>query len=678
VREGAASIPARVAARAVSHARPVLAHRADIDGLRALAVVPVLLFHAGFPAFPGGFVGVDVFFVISGYLITSIILDDIERGRFSVLAFYERRIRRIFPALFATLLGSLILGTFVLLPNDLKDLGQSVTAATLFASNILFWRESGYFDAPAEHNALLHTWSLAVEEQFYIVFPLVLLFFRTRSNYLLYIAAALLVSFALALWGVRNAPVTTFYLAPARAWELLMGALLATGAIPPPSRQGLRDALSLLGVGLIACSVLAFSPETPFPGAAALPPCLGAGLVIYAGAGGRSLAGRILGAPALAFTGLISYSLYLWHWPLLVLARVYAVRELTVPETIAVLLLSAAIAALSWRWVESPFRRKPPVLGRQQLFAAAGLVMGVTAALGVGLHLTRGLPQRLPPEAARLAAGASDRNQDRGLCLNEPLQLVQDGRLCRIGAGGEARPTFILWGDSHAEMLRTGLGKVATEAGRTGFFAGYPGCPPLLGVSVGRSDAAVARACRAFNEAVLDLVSRDDGIRTVVLAAHWSLYATGVRYGRKGGRVRLLGDDRTEPGSARANEAVLRRGLVRTAAALAGAGKEVVIVGPVPEVGSPVPRTLALAVWRGRNLDIRPARDGFNARHHIVLSALTGIGQRELARVVYPHLALCDEARCRIESNGRALYSDDNHLTRYGADSIGHIFEPVL
>ena len=331
------------------------------------------------------------------------------------------------------------------LPDDLKELGQSATATTLFASNILFWHRSGYFDAPAEPNALLHTWSLAVEEQFYIVFPLVLLFLvRRQSNCVVYVAAALLISFALAAWGVRDAPVTTFYLAPTRAWELLLGALLAMGAAPPPSRQGLRDLLSLFGVGLIAYSVLAFSPETPFPGAAALLPCLGAGLVIYAGAGGSSLAGRILGAPAFVFTGLISYSLYLWHWPLLVLARAYAVRELTVLETIAVLALSAVIAALSWRWIENPFRRKPPVLGRQQLFTAAGLVMCVTATLGVGLHLTDGLPQRLPPEAARLAAGAGDRNRNRGDCLNEPVKLVEDGRLCRIGAAGKARPTFVL------------------------------------------------------------------------------------------------------------------------------------------------------------------------------------------------------------------------------------------
>ena len=420
-------------AASVCYARRAFGHRADIDGLRAVAVVPVLLFHAGFPAFAGGFVGVDVFFVISGYLITSIILDETDAGRFSIVAFYERRIRRIFPALFAMLFASSILGALVLLPDDLKNLGQSSAAAALSASNFLFWHELGYFDVAAELKPLLHTWSLAVEEQFYVVFPIALLLLLRahKSGALLILATVALLSFVLAEWG--PSPMA-FYLAPARAWELLLGALLATGAVPPPGRQWVRDSLSLLGLGLIAWSVLALSSATPFPGMAALLPTLGAALVIHAGDGGQSLAGRVLGVRPLVLAGLISYSLYLWHWPLLVFARTYVGRELSMAETLAVLALSVAVAVASWRWIERPFRGSRPILARPKLFAAAGAAVSVTVAIGLGLHLAEGLPTRLPPDAARLAAGARDRAIAPPECVNPPLEAVREGRLCRIGA----------------------------------------------------------------------------------------------------------------------------------------------------------------------------------------------------------------------------------------------------
>jgi peptidoglycan/LPS O-acetylase OafA/YrhL len=243
---------------------------------------------------------VNVFFVISGYLITAHILGDADAGRFSVLDFYARRIRRILPGLFAMLLGTAAIGLGVLLPEDLADLGREVSAATAFASNVLYWRETGYFEAAAGQKLLLHTWSLAVEEQFYVVFPLVMyLVVRASVSRVPFIAAALALSFALAVWGIRHEPAATFYLAPTRAWELLLGALLAAGAFPAPTRQPVRDGLSLLGLALIGWSVLAFSPETRFPGPGALAPCLGAALVIHAGAGGRtSLAGAACGLAA--------------------------------------------------------------------------------------------------------------------------------------------------------------------------------------------------------------------------------------------------------------------------------------------------------------------------------------------------------------------------------------------
>ena len=651
-------------------ARPAFRYRADIDGLRALAVIPVLFFHAGFTGFSGGFVGVDVFFVISGYLITSIILEDIEAGRFSIISFYERRIRRIFPALFGTLLVSTVIAALILLPDELKNFGQSVTAATLFASNVLFWEEAGYFARAADEMPLLHTWSLAVEEQFYLVFPLFLvLLVRTGRNSVVFTAAAILLSFALAIWAVPHAPDAAFYLAPMRAWELLLGALLAMGALPPPRRQAARDALSVAGLAFLLWSVFTFSAETSFPGASALLPCLGTALLIHAGADGPSIGGRMLSWRPIVLTGLVSYSLYLWHWPLLVFGELYALRELTGAEALGILLLSGLIATLSWRYVERPFRGRNPVLTRPRLFAAAGVVMLSAIVTGLSLHLFDGLPSRLPPDVARLAEGVRDRNRNRGKCLKPEIEAVRSGDLCRIGAVGQAPPTFILWGDSHAEAIQTAVGSAAARAGRMGMFVGAPGCPPLLGVEIEGREAESTRQCRAFNDAVLDFV-RQRPIDTVIMAAHWAWYATGERYGREGERQVQLGEDEAEPGSDGSNEEVFRHGLERTAAALRAAGKKVVIVAPVPEISASVPTTLALAAWFGRDIDIRPTRDAFEQRNDIPLSAMVDLGHRSLATIIYPHAGLCDDTACEVERAGRALYSDDNHLSLYGATSI--------
>jgi peptidoglycan/LPS O-acetylase OafA/YrhL len=420
-----------------------------------VAVLPVLLYHAGFPGFGGGFVGVDVFFVVSGYLITSIVLDELDAGRFSLVAFYERRVRRIFPALFVVLLVSLALGPLLLLPGDLTNLGQSADAAAASASNILFWHEAGYFDAEADRKPLLHTWSLAVEEQFYLALPLALLLLHRAGGTRLRDYTAACCSRSCSRSGASSTRRRRRSTRPRRrAWELLLGSLLAMGVVPPPGRQGARDALSLAGLGLIAVGVFAYSAGTPFPGAAALPPCLGAALVIHAGVGGRSLAGRFLSARPLVLTGLISYSLYLWHWPLLVFARSLAGRGLTWAETLAVLALSVAVAAASWRWIERPFRGRRPLLSRAPLFAAAGLAIGTVMALGSGLHFARGLPDRLPPEAARLAEGAADRSQGRGRCVGRIPDATRHDDPCRLGATGQqAAASFLLWGDSHAGAL---------------------------------------------------------------------------------------------------------------------------------------------------------------------------------------------------------------------------------
>src|SRR5436309_10032587 len=262
-----------------------LKYRSDIDGLRAIAVVPVVLYHAGVQSFAGGFVGVDVFFVISGYLITALVASEVRGGHFSLVRFYERRIRRIFPALFTVVAFSCVTASFFFMPMDFKRFGASVAAMTLFASNFLFWRQSGYFDAAADLKPLLHTWSLAVEEQFYFVFPIVLVWIlRLRRNrWQAVIIVSATVSFAWSVWQVAEDPTAAFYLPLARAWELLVGSLLALSIVPAIGRRFWNEAAGIMGIGLIAWSVLRFSAETPFPGINALLPCAGAALIIHSG-----------------------------------------------------------------------------------------------------------------------------------------------------------------------------------------------------------------------------------------------------------------------------------------------------------------------------------------------------------------------------------------------------------
>ncbi|MFZ5931265.1 MAG: acyltransferase family protein [Pseudomonadota bacterium] len=381
-------------------------YRPDIDGLRAVAVIPVVLFHSkislfGTSLFPGGFVGVDIFFVISGYLISNILLHDISRDQFSILTFYERRIRRIFPALFAVLLAATFAAFVILLPGALGEMdyfGTHLFGATFFYSNYQFMSETGYFAAAAEDNPLLHLWSLAVEEQFYIVFPVYLYFisrfFRDRLG--LATMAVLLVSLVYSIYLVQNNPADAFYSTPARAWELMLGAILAIFPRKAPLDQRVAQLLGAAGLGFIAYSILFYSAQTPFPGAAALAPCVGAALILYTGQRNMTLAGRLLSTSAFRYPGLISYSLYLWHWPVLVFYRMYAITPVSQMETAMLLVAMTAAAWASWKFVEAPFRTRNVLAKQNPLFAAGAGVMLVSAACGAIIGFNDGFPGRLP------------------------------------------------------------------------------------------------------------------------------------------------------------------------------------------------------------------------------------------------------------------------------------------
>src|SRR5215471_15157188 len=372
------------------HETAAVKYRPDIDGLRAVAILSVMAFHIWPWRVSGGFIGVDVFFVISGYLISSILFSEIASNRFSVLAFYERRIRRIFPALFAMLIVVSAVISFFLLPNELIDYAKSVIAATTSSSNFYFWNHSGYFEAPMS-KPLLHTWSLAVEEQFYLTFPVFLLLTRRFFPRFLKHAVVLLffISLAASIVVVRYNPNTAFYMPYTRAWELLLGTIVSLGFFPRLSNAWLRNAVTVAGMGLIAYSALRYLPQTPFPGLAALAPCVGSALIIGAGESGRTLVGRALAWRPVVFIGLISYSLYLWHWPVIILNDLgLSVNPSTAlsgnplalwlqrSSLLARFAISLLLAILSWRFIERPFRRSSSRrIERQPLFAFSAAVM---------------------------------------------------------------------------------------------------------------------------------------------------------------------------------------------------------------------------------------------------------------------------------------------------------------
>jgi peptidoglycan/LPS O-acetylase OafA/YrhL len=371
-------------------------YRREVDGLRAVAVLAVMFFHAGFAQVSGGFVGVDVFFVISGYLITSLIQSERAQGRFSLAGFYERRARRILPALFCVLGACVPFAWLWLLPDQLKDFSNSLVRVLVFLSNVYFARDTGYFAAPAEEKPLLHTWSLAVEEQYYLAFPLLLALLARFGKRPLAGALALLalasLAFAVHESGVR--PEKAFFDTRGRVWELLIGALLALG----PASRGLRAARpvrelgSALGLGAILWAALRFDANTPSPSAYMLLPTLGTALLLLFASPG-TLVGRLLGSKPVVAIGLISYSAYLWHQPLLAFARVRSLTLLSALERLSLVLAALALAAVSWRLVEQPFRDRQRV-ARRSLVRAALVTAAVLLAIGLAGKATHGFEAR--------------------------------------------------------------------------------------------------------------------------------------------------------------------------------------------------------------------------------------------------------------------------------------------
>lgn len=645
-------------------------YRPDIDGLRAVAVAPVVLYHAGFSGTPGGFVGVDVFFVISGFLITSIVSREISDGRFSLVSFYERRARRILPALLATIIVSFAIGWFVLLPAEMKSLGQSAFATALFLSNVYFTITLDYFARAADYAPLLHTWSLAVEEQFYLFFPpLLMLIALRRWGHAFWIVFGIsLLSFVAAVAVLPTKPDWVFYLIFFRAWELGAGAMLALAAPRPPHGRVARELLAVASMSAILIPVFAFHSATPFPAAAAVPPVLGATVLIWIGAqGGGSIISGFLSLRALVWLGLISYSLYLVHWPILAFLRIVLdTTDLPFAIATAAVTASLVIAWLSFRFVEKPFRLPPSKSsGRTSVLAGATVSLVSVAVVGLIFHVSEGLPGRLPVSVTAAAAFADDRNARRGDCFG---RSPSEG-LCSIGAprDDDGQVDFLFWGDSHADAFMPGVEQAARLAGQNGVFAGRSACPPILDIQ----RVSTGRPCTAFNEHVRSWLDDRDDVSLVILGARWTLSVEGTRYaGEAGSGVRLEwigGSD--GPPTRSGNAALVEAGLNATVAEISAPGREVVLLGPVPEVGRNVPASIARHALLGLTPPAAVTRQAYEARAGETERILMRVAEAyDSVRFVPLSDLFCDSHLCRTtNSDGEAYYVDDDHISQTAA-----------
>ncbi len=642
-------------------------YRPDIDGLRAVAVISVVLFHAGVKALDGGYVGVDIFFVISGYLITRYICQKIFDGKFRIVEFYERRARRILPALLFFLILSSGFALWVLFPNDLYNFSKSEIAAVLFAPNIWLYHHSGYFDGRAKLKPLLHLWSLGVEEQFYIFFPPAMMIVARwgRRGMLAMIYVGSLTSFAVSVWTVSHDPNGAFYLVPFRAWELMLGSILALGPMPSIHSARVRNVLAAVGLVLIFASCFLYSPDTPFPGATALLPCIGSGLIIYSNECGLTVVGRLLAVRPMVAIGLISYSLYLWHWAMLVFAEQFFGHSLTVFETTGVVLFSVLAAALSWKFAEQPFRRRIFGRSRAVLFAEmAVLAACLTMAAGIVL-LTHGVPQRFSAAVTRFAEGRSDRDGNLISC-DASVARIEQGGLCRLGIARSGKADFVLWGDSHAAAIAPAFRTLAEENGVMGWLVDHLGCAPLLGVV--RLDPGIS-GCAEFNEAVIDAIERHN-VAVVVLAARWDINALGRTSWElaEGLHQVFLEDTESRTVSLTENQAVFARGLARTLTRLQQSRRTVLLLMDVPNIAMDTPMFLARSANRGligenARVDIAP----YNGAEESVDEILLRLGQESGAVVVNLKSVLCNGSGCLIAKDGRSLFRDDHHLTLFGA-----------
>lgn len=640
-------------------------YRADIDGLRAVAVISVVLFHAIPNAMPGGFVGVDVFFVISGYLISALIMEQNGRGTFSFVQFYERRLRRLVPAFVVVASATLVAAYLLYAPKEFEALGKSVTATILLHANHFFLDNSGYFSAPAEVTPLLHMWSLSVEEQFYLVFPAALVFILRRSQRpFFWLAFACLISFLASCYMVVSDQETAFFLLPFRVWEFLLGTLML--APSPPIGRKIAAIMGGVGAALVLASLILLKETSAFPGWNAIAPSLGAALLIKAGA--TSPTGRALSFGPVNYIGRTSYSFYLWHWPLICFFAYVLDDKLNVGQGLLAVLASLVLAMLTYHAIEIPFRSTARKTGKLAL-----ALVGSTALLAAGiiLDIQNGLASRLPePLATELRKEALQIGPPRDSCrlgnmieADQRLAAMGDAggvRVCRVGSK-DVIPSLVIWGDSHGDALAPAFDEKLKQLHLAAYSLSRGGCPPMLGLE--RVDSPKWR-CRDFNNAVMSTIERLQPDK-IVIAANWPYYFRASQLAT------------ATASGLRLNDQDIAGALMRTLT-WASSKAPVNIMAPVPDMGKDTPSVLAKTALLGKSESVSVSLQNIRERQATSMDAIKTASSDLGIPVLDPVSLLCNETTCIGGDASGIIFADSNHLSAKGAQKLAPLLDQVI
>ena len=634
----------------------------EIQGLRAIAVLSVVLFHFGLYGLEGGYLGVDIFFVISGYLIGQIIMKDLESNQFSISHFYKNRAVRLFPNLLLMLFASVIVSWFLLRPYDFFQFGKSLQFSGLYVTNIVFSKQQGYFDISRELKPLLHTWSLSIEEQFYLFLPIFLILIKklTLRSKLLMIGCVIACSFAYKFWLIHALPINSFFSFPGRIWELGLGVFFA--ALPHQIKQRLQGQTLIAGasIAVIAIYLLTLHETMTYAGVISIGCCIATGLLILSSP--NTWVGKILSTKIMVYFGAISYSLYLWHWLILITVKNGIPGLNPVIEFGLLLSTSLLIAHLAWKYVESPFREKKNAFSAKQVFFCVFLFTALTAAAGGYIYAKSGFPERFPSYTKiskniesfdwRLSTGLTPKNTQA--CSLTKQQNLQTSA-CVFGDVNSSKTVLVI-GDSHAASIQAAFDIAGQQAKVRVIAAVGPGCPPLVGI---KSFNGADDICEKLNfDHHLQSLLKSQKFEKVYLVAFWDMYARGSRsHGRLLRPTHFISDETTTAKNSETSQLVLNKALIKTIDLINQSGAKAVLVQDIPTLPNP----------------IQDLNDGFTQSIEEVrpqqafIKEFLSDQKNSMLQTIDLANTLCINQICHTYLNGYYLYNDNNHITNAGA-----------